>query len=242
MKIIYGRKPVIEALQSETNIEQIFIAKGTHGEIINKITGIAGNQKIRISELPRQKLEELTGKDANHQGVAARISDITYYGVEEIITRSKQKEKSLLLLVDSIQDPHNLGAIFRSAECAGADGVILTIHNSAPVNDTVEKTSAGAVNNLKLCKVPNLVNVMNILKEEGYWIYGSSLDTDKNYTDEKYPAHTALVVGNEEKGIRRLVADNCDILIKIPMPGKTQSLNVSVATGVMLFEILRQRG
>jgi 23S rRNA (guanosine2251-2'-O)-methyltransferase len=144
-------------------------------------------------------------------------------------------------LLDSVQDPHNLGAIIRSAEAAGVDGIILTTDKSASVNETVEKTSAGAVSNIKICRVTNLNRTIQELKDEGYWIYGSQLEGAQQHTKLDYKNPIALILGNEEKGIRRLVAENCDFLVKIPMKGKTESLNVSVAAGILLFEINRQR-
>jgi 23S rRNA (guanosine2251-2'-O)-methyltransferase len=148
----------------------------------------------------------------------------------------------LVLILDSIQDPHNLGAIFRTAECAGVDGIIITINQSSPITETVEKISAGAVSYLKICKVNNLVQIIERLKKEGYWIVGSMLTSEsKNYTDIDFNMPLAVIVGNEEKGIRKLVAENCDFLSKIPMKGKIDSLNVSVATGILLFEVMRQR-
>lgn len=147
----------------------------------------------------------------------------------------------IILILDSIQDTHNVGAIIRSAECSGVDGIIITRHNSAPINETVLKTSAGAVEHVKICPVNNLVQTIKELKENGYWIIGSSLENSKPYTEVDYKIPIALIVGNEEKGIRKLTADNCDILVRIPMKGKIQSLNVSVAAGILLFEVLRQR-
>ena len=147
----------------------------------------------------------------------------------------------LILILDEIQDPHNVGAILRSAECSGVNGVILTKHNSATITSTVTKTSAGATEHLKICQVNNLSQTIDELKEKGFWIVGSSLENAKNYTEVDYKIPIALIVGNEEKGIRKLTASKCDFLVKIPMSGKIQSLNVSVATGILLFEILRQR-
>ena len=140
-----------------------------------------------------------------------------------------------------MQDTHNLGAIFRTAESVGVDGVIMTKRNTAPINETVEKTSAGAVSHLRITQVNNLHQAINSLKENGFWIIGSSLKNSVLYTEIDYKQPIAIVVGNEEKGIRKLVADNCDHLVQIPMKGKIQSLNVSVAAGVLLFEVLRQR-
>ncbi len=240
MHKIYGRKPVLEAINSGVELEVIYIAFGQHGEIINNIFNAAKKHKIKISQLSHSKFEQLA-EDKNTQGVIAVKSSQEYYSVDEIIDSSKQSKYPLLLLLDSIQDPHNLGAILRTVECAGADGVFITTNNSASITDVVEKISAGAVSHLKICKVNNLNHVIEQLKKNGFWIIGTHLSGEKNYSDLDYKMPTALVMGNEEKGIRKLVADNCDFLVKIPMKGKIDSLNVSVTTGILLFEILRQR-
>jgi len=146
------------------------------------------------------------------------------------------------MILDSIQDTHNVGAILRTAECGGVNGIIVTKHDSAPINATVVKTSAGATEHVKIAKVNNLANTIEILKENGFWLVGSSLENSRPYTEIDYSVPIALIVGNEEKGIRKLTADKCDFLVQIPMTGKLQSLNVSVATGILLFEVLRQRG
>lgn len=241
MQKIYGRKPVLEAINSDKEIEQIYVAYGQHGESIQKIFASAKKNKIKISQISPAKFNELV-KAKNAQGVFALISEYRFFSVEEIITGSRKSKFPLLLVLDSIQDSHNLGAILRTAECAGVDGVIITTNNSASINETVEKTSAGAVAHLNICKVNNLVNTIRILKNSGFWVIGTHLSEEsKNYLDFDFRIPVALIVGNEEKGIRKLTAEKCDALIKISMKGKLNSLNVSVATGVVLFEILRQR-
>lgn len=240
MQKIYGRKPVLEAINSNSDIEVIYVAFGQHGEAINKIFAAAKKLGLKISQISPDKLDQISG-NKNSQGVLAIISSQRFVSADELINRSKKSSLPLLLLLDSIQDPHNLGAILRTAECAGVDGVIVTTNQSAPITDTVEKISAGAVLHLKIAKVTNLNNLIRSLKEAGYWIVGSSLQNAKDYHEVDYKVPIALVVGNEEKGIRRLITENCDFLVKIPMKGKIDSLNVSVATGVLLFEINRQR-
>ncbi len=238
---IFGRKPVLEALKSDVELEVIYIAFGLHGDVINQIFSAAKKRGIKITQLSTQKFDSLT-EGQNAQGVVALKGVQKYFELDEIISESKKSKFPLLLILDSIQDPHNLGAILRTAECAGVDGIIVTTNQSAPITDTVEKISAGAVSHLKICKVNNLVHAIEKLKIEGFWIAGSHLTADsKNYTELDYKMPLALIVGNEEKGIRKLVAENCDFLIKIPMKGKIDSLNVSVSTGVLLFEINRQR-
>ncbi len=241
MKKIYGRKSVLEAVKSGSELEVIYVAYGQHGEIIDRIFTAAKKRDIKISQLSTSKFE-LLSKGSNAQGVIALKSAQKYFGFGELIDAAKNSSLPLLLLLDSIQDPHNLGAILRTAECAGVDGVIVTTNQSTPITETVEKISAGAVFHLKICKANNLVQTIQQLKKEGFWIAGSHLsDESKNFTEQDYKIPLALIVGNEEKGIRKLVAENCDFLVKIPMKGKIDSLNVSVATGVLLFEINRQR-
>lgn len=238
--IIVGRKPVLEAINSGDQLEQVYIQYGQKGGIIDAIKIAAKKRDIKLSELTYDKFKAIAD-NPNSQGVAARTAEQKYYPLDQIIKSAKQKKNPLLVILDSIQDTRNLGAIFRTAECAGADGVIITKHNSAPINEVAIKTSAGAVTYLKICSVNNLVNTIKMLKDEGFWIIGSTLEGARDYTEVDYNIPAALIIGNEEKGIRRLTAENCDILVKIPMVGKIQSLNVSVAAGILLFEMLKQK-
>jgi 23S rRNA (guanosine2251-2'-O)-methyltransferase len=240
MQLIIGRKPVLEAINSGNDIEQVYLLFGQKGDIINAIIVAAKKKGIKLSQLPYDKFTAVTA-NANAQGVAARKLTQKYYSVEEIINVSKKSKYPLIIILDSIQDPRNLGAIIRTAECSGADGIIITRYNSASINETVVKTSAGAAEYSKICIVNNLVNTIKTLKESGFWVVGASLEKSKDYTSIDYKVPVALIIGNEEKGIRRLTADNCDFLVNIPMQGKIQSLNVSVASGIIIFEILRQR-
>jgi 23S rRNA (guanosine2251-2'-O)-methyltransferase len=252
MNIIIGRKPVLEALNSDEDITQVYILYGQEGGIINAIRVAAKKRGVKVNQIPLKKFRQIV-KEKNAQGVAAVKSLQKFYSLQEIIQAAKLKnskaqtatnrfsEAPLLLILDSIQDTHNLGAILRTAECSGVDGIIITKHNSAPINETVAKTSAGASELVKICQVNNLANAIDELKKEGFWIVGTYLGNSKPYTEVDYKMPVALIVGNEEKGIRKLTADKCDFLVHIPMKGKIQSLNVSVATGILLFEILRQR-
>lgn len=241
MQKIFGRKPVLEALKSRANIDQIYLQYGLHGSIIDDIKFFANKNNVKLSQISPQKFNQLyDGKTS--QGVIALKSSFDYSSIDKILIDAEQSEFPLLLLLDSIQDPHNLGAIIRTAECAGVDGIITTIKNSASVNNTVEKTSAGAISHIKIARENNLVNTIQMLKDSGYWIVGSKLgSTTQSYSTIDYKQPIAIVMGNEEKGIRKLVADNCDFLVEIPMKGNIQSLNVSVATGILLFEVLRSR-
>jgi 23S rRNA (guanosine2251-2'-O)-methyltransferase len=241
MRKVIGRKPVLEALSSGEDIDKIVISYGQKGNVIESILKSAKKKKIKISQLPPPKFKEVE-KGLNSQGVIAFISDLNLWEVDALITQAKKNENPLILIIDEVQDTHNMGAIFRSAEASGVDGIIVTERNTAPLNETVEKTSAGAISHLKISQVSNLFQAMEKLKENGFWLYGSSLGKNsQSYTEHNYTGAIAIVVGNEEKGIRKSVAENCDHLIQIPMLGKTQSLNVSVATGIILYEIVRQQ-
>jgi len=232
MNLIIGRKPVLEAINSGEEIEQVYILFGQQGNIINTIKVAAKKRGIKCNQIPFEKFRILI-QSRNAQGVAAVKQSHKFYSLDDIISNSKNSPSPLILILDSIQDTH--------AECSGVNGVIVTKHNSAPINETVVKTSAGATEHVKIAQVNNLANAINELKENGFWIVGSSLDNAKPYIEVDYKIPIALIVGNEEKGIRKLTADKCDFLVEIPMTGKLQSLNVSVATGILLFEIIRQR-
>lgn len=256
MSLIIGRKPVLEALNSDEELSQVFILFGQEGGIIDAIRAAAKKKGIKVNQVPYEKFRQIT-QSKIAQGVAAIKSSQRYYTLQEIIQSAQSKIElhkkalslgeglgeafPLLLILDSIQDTHNVGAILRSADCSGVDGIIVTKHNSAPINETVVKTSAGASEHVKIAQVNNLSQTINELKQNGFWIVGSYLEGAKDYTKVDYKMPIAVIVGNEEKGIRKLTADKCDYLVRIPMKGKIQSLNVSVATGVLLFEILRQR-
>jgi len=240
MNIIIGRKPVLEALNSNEEIEQVYLLFGQQGNKINAIRVAAKKRGIKCNQIPLERFRTYT-PDKNAQGVIALKQEFRFSSLDEILSIKKKSTLPLILILDEIQDPHNVGAILRSAECSGVNGVILTKHNSATITSTVTKVSAGATEHLKICQVNNLSQTIDELKQKGFWIIGSTLENSKSYTEVDYKIPIALIVGNEEKGIRKLTASKCDFLVKIPMNGKIQSLNVSVATGILLFEILRQR-
>ena len=253
MTIVIGRKPVLEALNSNEEIEQVYILFGQQGGIINAIRVAAKKRGIKCYQIPLERFKTFSS-EKNAQGVIALKQDFKFSTLDEILQKALSfgeglgEALPLIIVLDEIQDPHNVGAILRSAECSGVNGVLLTTHNSATITSTVTKTSAGATEHIKICQVNNLSQTIDELKEKGFWIVGSSLEpaspsggNSKNYTEVDYKMPIALIVGNEEKGIRKLTASKCDFLVKIPMSGKIQSLNVSVATGILLFEILRQR-
>ncbi len=241
MKKIYGRKPVLEAINSNREIDKIIINFSAQNQAIEKIIAAAKKRGIKISRVSPRKFSSYENKKENSQGVIAFASQMKFYSVEDLLLEKPKNKFPFLLVLDTIQDTHNLGAILRTAEASGVDGVIITEQKSAPINETVEKTSAGALSYLKIAKVNNLANALRTLKQNGVWVIGTSLKARKTYDEIDYNAPLAIVMGNEEKGIRKLTAQLCDELVAIPMNGKIQSLNVSVATGILLYEVVRQR-
>jgi 23S rRNA (guanosine2251-2'-O)-methyltransferase len=219
VSLIIGRKPVLEALNSDEEISQVFILFGQEGGIIEAIRVAAKKKGIKVNQVPFEKFRQIT-QSKIAQGVAASKSEQKYYDLYDIINESKKSQYPLLLILDSIQDTHNVGAILRSADCSGVDGIMITKHNSAPINETVVKTSAGASEHVKITMVNNLAQTIDELKQKGFWIVGSYLEGAKNYTKVDYKIPIAVIVGNEEKGIRKLTADKCDHLVRIPMKGK----------------------
>lgn len=241
MRYITGRKPVLEALNSpKSRIGKIYIRYGIKGDVIDSIYSTAKKRGIKVTTLDAQRFDaEIQHKE--NQGVAALIEETRTIELSALINALKDKKDALLVIAEGIQDPHNLGAIIRSAECAGVDGILITKFNSAPLNETVSKASAGAMNHILICQINNLAHAIDELKRNGYWIAGTAVNGENLYKPKDYNLKLAVIAGNEEKGIRKLTAENCDFLLNIPMKGKIQSLNVSVATAIVLFEIIRQR-
>ena len=237
--IIFGRNAVIELLKGERDIDKLFILSGNdrNGDIVS----LAKKKGIIISRVEKGKLDELTLK-GNHQGVAAAVSEIKYVTPEDILASAREKnEPPFIIILDEVTDPHNLGAIMRSACSAGCHGIIISKRRSCPVNGTAAKVAAGAAEHLPVARVTNLASAIDYLKKEGVWIVGGDMHGDRNYFEADLTGALGIVVGNEGEGISRLIAEKCDFLVKIPMPGKTESLNVSVAAAVLTFESLRQR-
>jgi len=241
--IIFGIHPVQEALLSGTTLERIYISEGRKGQVLHELVRLAKSQNVDIRFEPWERLNTRVGKNASHQGVVAILAAYDYVPFEDLLARVQHAAVSpFLLLLDQIQDPHNLGAILRSAECAGVQGVIFTKHKASGVTPTAIKVAAGATSYLPVCRVTNLATVIDDLKEAGIWIAGTSDKATQSYTEIDLTVPIALVIGNEEKGIRRRIAEKCDLLVSIPLHGNISSLNASVATGILLFEVCRQRG
>lgn len=238
---IIGRNPVLELLKSGAGIDKLYVQKGDRQGSITKILGKAKDENILVQYVDRNKLTSLADSDG-HQGVVALVSGFEYSTLEDMLDLAKDKnEDPFIIILDGIEDPHNLGAIVRSAECAGAHGVIIPKRRAAGVNQTVYKTSAGAVEHMKVSQVTNISNTIDGLKERGLWIYGADGEGDQVYYKNSLLGPIALVVGSEGKGISRLVKEKCDLLVKIPMLGKVSSLNASVATSILIYEVVRQR-
>jgi len=238
---IEGRNSVLELLESERDINKILIAKGERHGSINKIITIAKQRKIVIAEVERQKLNAISETN-NHQGVIAIVPPFNYVEVEDILNEAKtKKEDPVVLILDGIEDPHNLGSIIRTAETAGVHGVIIPKRRAASVNATVSKSSAGAVEHVKIARVNNINETIKYLKEEGLWICGTDGDAKDYYYNQNLKGPMAIVIGSEGFGMSRLVKENCDFLVKIPMKGKITSLNASVSAGIIIYEALKQR-
>ena len=238
---VEGRNAVLELLESGRDINKILVAKGEKHGSIYKILTMAKERKVIITEVERNKLNQIA-QTPNHQGVIAIVPPFNYCDVEDILELAKQKnEMPFILILDGIEDPHNLGSIIRTAETAGVHGVIIPKRRAASVNSTVSKVSAGAVEYMKIARVNNINETMRYLKEQGIWICGTDMDTEVIYTKQDYRMPLAIVIGSEGFGMSRLVKENCDFLVKIPMKGKITSLNASVSAGIIMYEVLRQR-
>jgi len=238
--LIFGMRAVIEAVNAGKEIEKIILQKGLSNELYNQLRQALKGQTIPIQFVPPEKLKRVT--DKNHQGVIAYLTEITYYSAEELLTNIFEKGKTpLLLILDRITDVRNFGAIARSAECAGVDFIIIPSRGAAQINGDAIKTSAGALHRIPVCREDNLKHVIEYLKESGLQIIACHEKTDKLFFEADFKKPSAIIMGSEENGISGEYIKRSDAQVKIPMPGKTASLNVSVATGIILFEAVRQR-
>lgn len=241
--IIIGRNSIIEALKAHRPIEKIILQRGVHGRPIQIIRSLAQQNGVIVTEVDKQKFRSIADSDAA-QGVVALVGVKEYEDfdslLEKIASRTT-KEKPFLLVLDEITDPHNIGALIRTAECAGVDGVILPKHHAAPMTETVHKTSAGAIEHIPITRVTNIARILDRLKENGYWIVGADSDAEHQYHEVDYTSAIAIVIGSEGRGVRRLVKEKCDYLVRIPVKGKISSLNASVAGAIIMYEVVRQR-
>ena len=238
--IICGRNPVLEALRSGREIDRLFVAHGTGGGSVTAIIAKCRAKGILIKEISPQKLDYYCG-GANHQGVAVMFASQEYATVDDMFVLAETRgEKPFLIICDEIEDPHNLGAIIRTAEATGVHGVIIPERRSASLNATVAKAACGALEYVPVARVTNIANTIDALKERGVWVFGADMDGD-DYTKIDFDTPCALVIGNEGKGIGALTAKKCDAILSLPMLGKINSLNASVAAGILMYEVVRSR-
>lgn len=239
--IIEGRNPILEAFDSKLTIEKLLVSKGeTQGSIV-KIISMARERNIPVMEVDRRRLDDVSNTK-HHQGVIAYVTPYHYRELPDILKIAQERgEKPFILVLDEIEDPHNLGSIVRTAELTGVHGVIIPKRRSVGVNSTVYKTSAGAVNHMAIAKVTNIARTLDELKDAGLFVYGADMKGDSESHKTNFSGGVALVIGNEGKGISRLVAQKCDSIVSIPMVGKVNSLNASVAAGILMYEVMTTR-
>lgn len=237
---VAGRNPVLELLKTDKQIDKLYILKGDLKGSIQKIIGIAKDRKIVMQQVDKMKLDSMSDGNA-HQGVVALVTGYEYSSLDEILKFAQNKgESPFLVVLDGIEDTHNLGAIVRTAESAGVHGIIIPKRRSAMVNQTVYKSSAGAVEHIKIAQVTNISQTIDNLKKAGIWFYGADADAEEAYYNTKLTGPIALLIGNEGKGISRIVKEKCDFLVRIPMKGEIGSLNASNAASILIYEVVRQ--
>lgn len=236
-----GVNSIMEALNGRRKIHKIFVQEGRGGKRIEELLKLAEKRGVYWQYVDRQRLDQMYTQ-ANHQGIVAQVDSFAYSSIDEILEKAALSgQEPFILILDGIEDPQNMGSIIRTAECAGVHGIIVPRHNSSEITPAVVRSSAGAVEHMLVAMETNLVNTIKSLKKNGLWIIAADMDGEQDYFSCRIPTPTALVVGGEGQGIRRLVKENCDIVVRIPMIGSIKSLNASVATGLIIYEVLRQR-
>lgn len=253
---IYGRNAIVEALTAEQEVEKIFIQFGNQGPALSKIFKLAKDAGVQCVTYDKRKFQQLERdifnnvgtdnlkgfKDNKSQGIIALMRPFALQSIDEFIGNIEDlSDNPFVIILDEINDPHNLGAIARTAECAGAIGLIMTERNSAPITPAAIKASAGALEHIPVVKATNLITALEKLKDAGFWVVGTDGSGKNNYTDKIYNSPTAVIIGSEGKGLRPSVAKHCDFIVKIPMLGKISSLNASVSSAIVMYEILRQK-
>ena len=238
--LIIGRNAVTEALRSGRSMDSLLVAKGERGGSVGKIIGQCRDKGIVVKEVDIRKLDKLCG-GANHQGVAAWAAVHEYSSIEDILSLAESRgEPPFVIICDEIEDPHNLGAIIRTADACGAHGIIIPKRRGVALTYAVGKVSAGAVEYVPVARVANLASTIEELKEKGFWVYGADMDGTR-WDKQDYSGSVALIVGSEGRGISRLVKEKCDFIVSLPMKGKINSLNASVAAGILMYEIAKNR-
>lgn len=239
-ELVIGRHPAVEALKSERDINKVFLQEGLSGGKMKEIQKLAKRHKVQVTFVPKSKLDQLSD-GANHQGVVVAASPVSYASIDDLFAAAEKKEEQpFFLLLDGIEDPHNLGSIMRTADAIGVHGIIIPKRRAVPLTGTVAKASTGAIEHVPVARVTNLVKTMEELKERGLWIFGTDMD-GKDYRQWNVDSPIGLVIGNEGKGLSRLVKENVDETLSIPMTGHVQSLNASVASSLLMYEVYRKR-
>lgn len=234
---IYGRNTVKERLNGDENIEEVYVLEGLKDD---SLMNLLVRKKVKLIKCNRNKLDKIAN-NSFHQGIIAKIKEYETVDLKKLIDDNKENDNALLVILDGVVDPHNVGAILRTSEAIGVNGVIVPKNNSAPLNSTVAKTSTGAIDLVPIARVTNLTTTILKLKEEGYWIVGAEAKESIDYREVDYKGKIALVLGSEGYGISRLVLENCDYRVRLPMVGKITSLNVSVATAILLYQVYNSR-
>jgi 23S rRNA (guanosine2251-2'-O)-methyltransferase len=238
---IFGKHAVLEASAAGRDMEKVWLAEGLKKKSVEDLIRTLEGQKIPYHWVPRSKLDQVADNQ-NHQGIAAQVSSYQYASLDQILINAKEKEENpFLLLLDGIVDPHNLGTVLRTADATGVHGVIIPKRRAVGLTATVAKTSAGAIEYVPVAKVTNINQTAEYLKEQGIWLVGTDGEAKQSYEAVDYDIPVALVIGNEGQGISQQLKKKCDFLVRLPMKGKVSSLNASVATGVMLYQVLQSR-
>ncbi|WP_077620198.1 23S rRNA (guanosine(2251)-2'-O)-methyltransferase RlmB [Bacillus sinesaloumensis] len=237
---IIGKNPVIEALKSERDINKIWIAEGSNKGQMNQITSLAKEGSVLVQFVPKKKIDQMV--EGNHQGVVAQVAAYEYAEVDDILEAAeKRNEAPFILLLDELEDPHNLGSILRTADAVGAHGVIIPKRRAVGLTATVAKASTGAIEYIPVARVTNLARTIDELKDRGVWIVGTDAKGKEDYRNIDGKMPIGLVIGSEGKGMGRLVKEKCDFLLRLPMEGKVTSLNASVAASLLMYEVYRKR-
>lgn len=236
---IYGKNPVIEALKSDRDIHKIWIAENSQKGQMQHILKLAKERNVFVQYVPRKKLDQMT---PDHQGVVAQIAAYQYAEVDDLLNHAKSKnEDPFLVILDGLEDPHNLGSILRTADACGVHGIIIPKRRSVGLTQTVAKLSTGAIEYVPVARVTNLARIIDELKEKGLWIFGTDMKDSQDYRKMDATLPLALVIGSEGKGISRLVREKCDFIVHLPMKGHVTSLNASVAAAILMYEVQRKR-
>ena len=244
-ELLYGVNPLLEALRAGERIPaEIVVAEGARDERLRELIELARTRNVTVKRVPRTSIDRAVG-NTHHQGVMARVAAARYANVDDLVssiaTRVGSESEPLVVVLDGVEDPRNLGAILRTSECAGVDGVFVPERRAAGLTDVVAKAAAGAVEHVPVARATNLSRLIEQLKERNVWVVGTVADAPLSYTEWDWTRPSAMVLGGEGAGLHRLVSEHCDVLVSIPVRGKIQSLNVSVAAGIVLYEALRQR-